>query len=205
MENLNNTNNNEFNELDDIRQQINAIKDKVDEQGHLNEALVKKIIQKKMKGVHRIIMLMAIIGLLCIPLYIWIKYEMNLSWYFVIFTIVMMLGGITVDYFINRMDITHMGDDMVETARKLTQMKTNRSRATKIEICFAILWLLWFCFEKYMSDINVMGSHSAIVSVVILFVVSVIITTVVGYPIFQKMQRANDEMINQINELTHEQ
>ena len=204
MENEN-YNNNEFNELDDIRQQINAIKDKVDEQGYLNEDLVKKIIQKKMKGVHRIVMLMAIMGLLCIPLYIWLKYEMNLSWYFVIFTILMMLGGITVDYFINRMDITHMGDDMVETARKLTQMKTNRSRSIKIEICFAVLWLLWFCFEKYLRDITVMGSQSAIISVGLLFIVSVIITTVIGYPIFRKMQRANDEMINQINELTHEQ
>ena len=78
MENLNNTNN-EFNELDDIRQQINAIKDKVDQQGHLNEDLVKETIQKKMKSVHRTFTLLAVCAMFCIPLYIWMKYEENLS------------------------------------------------------------------------------------------------------------------------------
>lgn len=204
MENLENTNN-EFNELDDIRQQINAIKDKVDQQGYLNEDLVKKTIQTKMRGIHRTIMLLALTGLLCIPAYIWMKYEQNLSWTFTITTIVMVIAGIITDYLINRIDINHMGDDMVETARKLTQMKRNRNRSELIQICILVFWLLWFCYEKYMGDISAKGSQAALITVILLFVFSAAITAILAYFIHRKMQRANDEMISQIADLNHDQ
>ena len=53
METPINTNYNDFNELEDLRQQINELKNKVDRQGRLNEDLIKKSIQNKMKGLHR--------------------------------------------------------------------------------------------------------------------------------------------------------
>ena len=49
------TQNNSFNELelDDLRRQINDLKQKVDQQGRLNEDLVKKTIQGKMRKLLR--------------------------------------------------------------------------------------------------------------------------------------------------------
>ena len=55
-----NSNFNEF-ELDDLRQQITELKNKVNAQGRLNEELVKKAIQGKMRGVHSIILKLAIL------------------------------------------------------------------------------------------------------------------------------------------------
>ena len=66
-----NYNPNDFNELDDLRQQINDLKNKVDQQGYLNEELVKKAIQGKMKGVHRTLTRLAVAALVRIPLYLW--------------------------------------------------------------------------------------------------------------------------------------
>ena len=207
METLNNNtnNNNELNELNALREQINAIKDKVDQEGHLNGRLVKQAIQGKMKGMHRTIMVLAVAAMFCIPLYIWMKYEQNLSWALTIVTIVMLVGSVISDYFINRMDVRHMGDDMVDTARKLTQMKRNRSRATRVEIGVVALWLVWFCYEQYLGDLSVMGSHSALMVAIIMFVIIMLVSALIGYPIYRKMQRATDEMIDQINELTSEQ
>ena len=69
MENyLNNTN--EF-ELDDLRQQRNALKEKVDRQGRLNEELVKKTIQGKMRGLHHTLFWYCLILGLFIPFMIW--------------------------------------------------------------------------------------------------------------------------------------
>lgn len=202
METLN-SNLDERNEFEDIRQQINAIKDKVDEQGYLNERLVKKIIQKKMKSVHRIIMILAAATLFCIPLFIWMKYDQNLSWPLVIVTIVMMLGSLIADYFINRIDVQQMGDDMVETARRLTQMKTHRSKAHRISITLALLWLLWFIFEFYNSHLS-LGVQAARLSVIPL-IVGATLGGSLGIFIYHKMQCANDEMIQQINDLTRDQ
>ena len=120
-----NNNFNDLNELDDLRSQINDLKNKVNQQGHLNEELVKKAIQSKMKGVHRTIIMFGLMAIAVIPLYILMKFEDGFSWPFTIFTIIFLLGCVVMDYFVNRMDVSHMGDDMVETARKLTLMKNS--------------------------------------------------------------------------------
>jgi hypothetical protein len=199
------TQNNTFNEfeLDDLRQQIEDLKNKVNKQGRLNEELVKKAIQGKMRGVHGIILKLAIVAVLCIPLYIMMKYQVGLSWPLTIFTIVFMLASVTSDYFINRIDVSHMGDDMVGTAAKLVKMKRNRVIGQRIGIGIALLWLAWFCYEYFMLN-SVYGTEAAWFSMIGILV-GALIGGLIGIRIFNKMQRANDEMIDQINEFTHEQ
>lgn len=201
METQNNTIN-EF-ELDDLRQQIEDIKNKVNKQGRLNEELVKKAIQGKMRGVHGIILKLAIVAVLCIPFYIMMKYRVGLSWPLTIFTIAFMLASVTSDYFINRIDVSHMGDDMVGTAAKLVKMKRNRVIGQRIGIGIAVLWLAWFCYEYFMLN-SVYGTEAAWFSMIGIFV-GALIGGLIGIRIFNKMQRANDEMIDQINELMREQ
>lgn len=199
------TQNNTFNEfeLDDLRQQIEDLKNKVNKQGRLNEELVKKAIQGKMRGVHGIILKLAIVAVLCIPLYIMMKYQVGLSWPLTIFTIVFMLASVTSDYFINRIDVSHMGDDMVGTAAKLVKMKRNRVIGQRIGIGVALLWLAWFCYEYFMLN-SVYGTEAAWFSMIGILI-GALIGGLIGILIFNKMQRANDEMIDQINEFTHEQ
>ncbi len=202
MENQNN-NINDFNELDDLRQQINDLKNKVDQQGRLNEDLVKKAIQGKMRGVHRTIIIVAIFAIAVIPFYIMMKYQVGLSWPLIISTIVLLLASITSDYFINRIDVSHMGDDLVETANKLVKMKKNRVIAQRIGIGVALVWLVWFCYEYFKLN-SVYGEAVAWASLTGIFV-GAAIGGLIGLRIFNKMQRANDEMIDQINEFTREQ
>ena len=201
MENQN-YNFDDFNELDDLRRQINDLKNKVDQQGRLNEDLVKKTIQSKMRGVHGIIINLGILAVVCIPFYIMMKYQLGLSWPLIIFTILFLLASVTSDYFINRMDVSHMGDDLVETANKLVKMKRNRVIGQRIGIGIAIIWLAWFCYEYFKLN-SVYGPAAAWGSIAgIIF--GAAIGGFIGLHIFNKMQRANDEMIDQINELTRE-
>ena len=199
------TQNNTFNEfeLDDLRQQIKELKDKVNEQGRLNEALVKKAIQGKMRGVHRTIIILAIFAIAVIPFYIMMKYQVGLSWPLPIFTIVFLLASVTSDYFINRIDVSHMGDDLVGTANKLIKMKRNRVIGQRIGIGIALIWLAWFCYEYFVLN-SVYGTDVAWGSLLGIFV-GAVVGGLIGILIFNKMQRANDEMINQINEFTREQ
>ena len=198
-----NNNLNDFNELDDLRQQINMLKNKVNEQGRLNENLVKKAIQNKMRGVHNIIFILGILVILCIPFYIMMKYQVGLSWPLIIFTIVFLLASVTSDFFINRMDVSHMGDDLVETANKLVKMKKNRVIAQRIGIGVAIIWLAWFGYEYFMLN-SAYGLDVAWGSITGI-IVGAVIGGLIGLRIFNKMQRSNDEMIDQINELMREQ
>lgn len=201
METVNNTQH-EF-ELEDLRQQMAAIKEKVDQQGHLNEELVKEAIQSKMKGVHRTSFKLSLVALLCIPCYIAMRYTYNFSWPFIFVTILMLIGFVLADYLINRLDVSHMGDDLVGTARKLAQMKKNRSMSQKIGIAMTIPWLAWFCYESFMHRAITYGIADTWGYVITCFVGG-IIGFLIGMRIFRKMQRANDEMIDQINELMSE-
>ncbi len=198
------TQNNTFNdfELDDLRQQIKDLENKVNVQGRLNEELVKKAIQGKMRGVHGIILKLGILALLCIPFYIMMKYQVGLSWPLTIFTIVFLLASVTSDYFINRIDVSHMGDDLVGTAAKLVKMKKNRVIGQRISIGVAVLWLAWFCYEYFMLN-SVYGTDVAWASLIGIFV-GAVVGGLIGLRIFNKMQRANDEMIDQINDFTSE-
>ena len=199
----NNINNiNEY-ELDDLRRQVNDLKLKVDQQGRLNEELVKKAIQGKMRGVHSIISKLAILAVLSIPCYILMKYQVGFSWPLTIFTIVFLLSSVTSDYLINRINVSHMGDDLVGTANKLITMKRHRVIGQRIGITVAVLWLIWFCYEYFKLN-SVYGLDVAWVSLIGVFA-GAVLGGIIGMRLFNKMQRANDEMIDQINELTHEQ
>lgn len=202
MENQNNTFN-DFNELNELRQQINDLKNKVEQQGQLNEELVKKTIQSKMRGVQKTVWKLAILVIAVIPIYIAMKYQVGLSWPLIIFTILLLVGSITSDFFINHIDVSHMGDDLVETANKLIQMKKNRHLGQKIGISVAIIWFIWFCYEYFQVQLAY-GQAAAWTSIAML-VVGLVVGGIIGMHIFNKMQRANDEMIEQINELTREQ
>ena len=202
METPNNTIN-DFNELDDLRRQINDLKNKVNQQGRLNEDLVKKTIQSKMRGVHNIIVKLAILVVLLIPFYIMLKYQVGLSWPLTIFTIVFLIASVTSDFFINRMDVSHMGDDLVVTANKLVKMKRNRDIGQRIGIGIAVIWLAWFGYEYFKLN-SAYGLDVAWISIAGI-IVGAIVGGLIGLRIFNKMQRTNDEMIDQINELMREQ
>ena len=131
------------------------------------------------------------------------KYQVGLSWPLTIFTIVFLLASVTSDYFINRIDVSHMGDDLVGTANKLVKMKRNRVIGQRIGIGVALLWLAWFCYEYFMLN-SVYGTDAAWFSLIGIFA-GAVIGGLIGLRIFNKMQRANDEMIDQINEFTREQ
>ena len=158
-----------------------------------------------MKGVHRTLLWLGILAVAVIPLYILMKYEDGFSWAFTIFTIIFLMGFVTIDYFINRMDITHMGDDMMETARKLTQMKKNRSLSQRIGIGVSLAWLAWFCYEFYMTHLEALGNRTALAAIIFMFVIGGVVGLASSYYVYRKMQRANDEMIDQINTFMGEQ
>lgn len=206
MENQN-YNLDEFNELDDLRRQINELKNKVDQQGRLNENLVKKAIQGKMRKLHHNLFWYCLILGLIVPFMIWDFIESGMSWPFIIFTIVIFAASFIAEYFINRMKISNMGNDIVETASKLIQMKQNRKKQLTIGFCAIAIWIPWYFYEIYKSAATEIES-SSMTSFLIIVIISMLIGGAIGLAIglnfYRKMQRTNDEMIDQINELMRE-
>lgn len=208
METPINTNLNEFNELDELRQQINELKNKVDRQGRLNEELIKKSIQSKMTGIRRNISwyLLALLPLSAII--IWNFIYNHYSWPFIIFTILFFAASFIADYLINRIDVSHMADDLVETTRKLTTMKSNRRKQMLIGYGLLVIWTPWYLYEIYRVQAVPMGvslSGPFMTAVIIGAIIGGIIGGICGMSFYRKMQRTTDEILDHINDLTSEQ
>ena len=209
METLNDFNEqNELNELDDLRQQINALKEKVDKQGRLNEDLVKKAIQSKMRNLHTSLLWYCIICGLFVPFIIWDFITSGFSWPFIIFTILIFAASFTAEYFINRMNIKHMTDDLLETARKLLQMKKNRKKQLAVGYCACAIWTPWYMYEIYKtmaSQIEPQFISAFLACIIFAIIIGCGIGLAIGLTFYRRIQRTNDEMISQINDLTREQ
>lgn len=193
---------NDFNELEELRQQMDELKNKVNQQGHLNEELIKKTIQGKMKGVHTTLSKLSLGALAIIPLIIINKYTAELSWPLTIFTLLIVAGTVISDYLINRINVAHMGDDMVETANKLIKMKKYRSISRDVSLGIALIWFIWYCYEFFFHNLD--EGLFAAWGGVIFCLIGGAIGIYYGLRVFNKLQRTNDEMIDQINELTRE-
>ena len=193
---------NDFNELEEMRQQIKALKEKVERNGVLNERLVRKSVQDKMKSIHKTVFKLFAMVLFAIPLWLFIKYQHDLSWYYTIFTILMMLVSVFFDWYVNRIDVGKMGDDMKETANKLLKMKKQRALQEKIALFLVVpLWLVWTVFEFRSSITDPVMANGLLIGMI----VGVVIGLIVGLSIYFRMQRKNDEMIEEIESITEEE
>ena len=207
MENQN-YNFDDFNELDDLRRQVNELKNKVDQQGRLNEDLVKKAIQGKMKSLHHSLFRYYLVLGLFVPFILWNFIKSGFTPLFIIFTFLFFAASFTAEYLINRMNISHMTDDLVETALKLTQMKKNRKTQLTVGFCTVALWIPWYFYEIYRTaQPNIEeGEMGTFVTIIILsMLIGGGIGLAIGLTYYHKLQRTNDEMIDQINEFTREQ
>lgn len=206
METINN-NLNDFNELDDLRQQINELRAKVDSQGRLNEDFVKKTIQGKMRGLHHNLFWYCLIVGLFVPFIIWDFIESGMSWAFILYSILMFAVSFAAEYLINRMKVNRMGDNLMETAHKLMQMKKNRKTMLKIGFCEIAIWFPWYVYEIFKTlwtDIDPASRTAVLTFLVLVMIAAGLVGAFIGMSFYRKMQRTNDEMIAQINELTNE-
>lgn len=135
-----------------------------------------------------------------------IKEFAHLSWLNYAFLMTMVIVSVIADYRINVSaisDADYSRNNLLTTIKKLTRMKRQRSIEMMIEVPTLFIWLLWSGIETWMympadtPDFARAAAYGGIVGGVIGGVCGLIF----AFRIFLKMQRTNDEVISQINEL----
>lgn len=187
-----------INELEEIRQQISELKQRLNRETTLNEQLLHDSLKSKMRSVHHIVWQIIVIGILGIAAWCYLGCLWNLSPYFVGITILMFIASMSAEYLINRMHERDFSVNLSEAVARLVRMK--RMRNIQVLAGFAFLLVVWgpwmVCemFPKFEPEMRM--------SMAIGMGIGGIIGAIRGLTFYFKMQRTNDEMIRQIEEFT---
>ena len=206
--------NNTMMELEQMREQMQVLRNKLDTQEIVNDKLVKNSIKSKMSWMKKLIYF----EFLMIPFVALMGYGLkevfNLSWFCYASIVVSCVIDAVCDYRINvaSLDLEKVEKhNLSDTLQKLVAMKQMRAKAFFIIMLLSIPLFMWISIEmwQYISTITLKddlhthivyaGAYGGFVGGIIGFIVGIYISI----RIYRKMQTTNDEIIAQIEEFTN--
>ena len=202
------TNQNNMTELEQMREQMNAFKSSLDKQQIVNEQLVRNSMGSKMSWIKNFIWIeMALVPILLIIMAMFHASE-GLSWWLFAFLAIGLIADVIGDYIINRMPKGQLlGGDLVATSQLLMKMKKQRSKWFVAGVIFVSIWFVWFIIEivmklnKFCNEPN----HNLVVGIMVGgLVIGALIGFFIAWIILRKMQKTNNQIIEQINQITKE-
>lgn len=198
-------NNNTNNELELLRQQMNVLKEKLDAQEIVNDRLVAKSMRKEMSWIKKYIYVQFALIPFVALIWVGIKYILGLSWWNYSFLMLMCVVFVYIDYVVNVKALSNADyhkNNLIETARKLVKMKRQRTIQMIVEILLLILWLIWTFLEVNSAQSTATGIRQSLLQGGIIGgYIGGVIGLIVAFVIFYKMQRTNDRMIEQIDDM----
>ena len=202
MEKINNNN-----ELEIMRSQMASFKKQLEQQEIINSRIMAESMKKKFSWIKR--MIIGEIVLLPILLYLAfaVKYNFDLSWWSVGTFVILLLCDVWCDYDINMRaikDSDYSRDNLIDTIEKLLRMKQRRTKQTAIMLTATIVMSIWLLIEIGFHLIAI----NADTGMWLVFYgggTGAFIGVVAAWWIYRKMQKTNDEMIKQIEEISKEQ
>ena len=192
---MENSNLNKMNELEAMREQMQLLKQKLDNQEIVSDQLLRKAMSGKMSWIKKYIWFELLVLLpLCTLNFVGLKMMYSsLSWWPILAILLLLLVEILLDFFINNISSTDwLSENLLQTAGKLVKMKKLRWWQLICSLPVAI-GLFWWLFAQFPDDLRMPMTIGGTIGGVIGFGV--------GVSILLKMQRTNDELITQIHEI----
>ena len=189
-------------ELEEMRRQMQTLKDKLEKQEIVNEHIIKKSMKKNVDSIARRYYVLIAVALLMLPYGYWAFVMLNgFSHAFWIATCVMMLICAAATYYnsrnVSNVDMTR--NNLVEVGKRMARAKKFDADWLFISIPMIIAWLGWFVYEVYKQDNDVVSSPLLWAGCV-----GGVVGAIVGFSIHFKTQRQYQEIIDQIEDITGE-
>lgn len=197
---MNQSNDKSLHELNDMRSQLNLLKEKLDKQKIVNENLMRKVTSERLYKINRDGKITAVLTAIFAPFNIFILCEVGMSVAFTIVTTIYLLLCILMSVYsrrgINPSDV--INGDLVTTKRNMLKYKSLSNKWLMCAIPFLIVWFSWFMYELSAdaSDFN----EGAIVGGCI----GAVAGTALGTIYYRKSKKNLDSAIQEITELTNE-
>lgn len=187
---------NTIDHMEELKQQFAILTDKLESQEINNERLLRTVMKTKMKSINKYYYWLFFLGLpiiiLCFQTF-YCKGQVSLLFY--VSTVLLAVLDTICGMVINKMGNNQWQEADLLTARQtLVQMKQRRKKGEIISIPLVIIWLSFFVLEVFRSSANAfMLSTFA--------VIGGLLGLGIGLLAYRKMQRTNDELIQEIDQL----
>ena len=195
------------NELEEMRQQLGILKEKIDGQKLINDKLIRQSMLNKMSFMKKYTWVSFLALLFIYYVYNDIRITFNLSWWFYGATVIFMTFTVCFDAYINRFNKeAFLNGDLIATSLQMQRMKKLRKRSLLYGIFFMTIWVSWFVIELYNGSGAANGGEntSMFYGMLVGGGVGLIAGVAIGIWLYLRMQRINSDIIQQIDELKKE-
>ena len=191
---------NENFDLENMRQQMTKLKNKLNQQEIVNDRLMRRSMRNEVNTITRRYYIIMVITLFMVPYGYWCFVKLcGLSLFFWIVTSIFMLVCAGATYYTLRKinDPNLMNRNLVEARRKVASAKKFEANWLFFGIPAVVLWLGWFLYETYQL-------HGGAVSNGLFWggCVGGIIGAICGLSLNFRTQRQFQDIIEQIEDLT---
>ena len=194
--------NNEFFELENMHQQMETLKKKLDRQEIVNDRILRHSMKKTAGNISRRYYVIMAVCLLMVPYSYWVFVRLTgFSVPFWIFTCIVMLVCFAGTFYNSRIlnDSNMMTNNLVDVRRRMARAKKFDADWLFLGIPLTIVFLGWFMYESYLLHPNAFFNG--------LFwagCIGGVIGAIGGFSLHFKTQRQYQDIMDQIEDLTTE-
>ena len=192
-------------EFEEMRKQLDILKNKLDNQTLINDKLIRQSMLNKMSFMKKYTWVSFLVLLFIYYIYNDIRITFNLSWWFYGATVIFMTFTVCFDAYINRFNKeAFLNGDLIATSLQMQRMKKLRKKSLLYALPLMTIWISWLFIELYngSSAANGGANTSLFYGAMVGSGVGIVIGVAIGTWIYLRMQRINSDIISQIDELT---
>lgn len=136
-------------ELEEMRMQINDLKNKLEKQNIVNDKHIRNSFRRKISDINRTVTITIIVGIFALVYCTWFFHFKGLSLAFTISTGLMLAVCVLLTLIqkihLSRIDIS--AGNLVETARDISKIRSHYKEWYKTAIPMIIIWVGWMTYE----------------------------------------------------------
>ena len=192
-------------EFEEMRQQLDILKNKLDNQTLINDKLIRQSMLNKMSFMKKYTWVL----LLMLPYTYYFYYKFRdmfyISWWFYGFTLILLTFSVCFDAYINHVNKKEfLNGDLIAASLQMQRMKKLRKKSFLCGTIIMIIWTPWFFIETYYGSGAANGGDHTCMSNGMLVGggIGLIVGVAIGIWLYLRMQRINSDIISQIDELT---
>ena len=191
--------NNNLQELEQLRSQVAEFKNRLEQQEIVSERLLKQAMSGHVSWFKKLNVWADVVGLCFMPLVALFMREIGCSWAPIITLLVILIGELIFNIWNTRsISSQHlMSNDVMTSRQRLLRFKQRERWQTVIEVPIIVLWVVWVYFDStaYTSQNHIDRS--------VWFISVLVLGLAIGFYLYYREMRSLNKAIKDIDEFAN--